>query len=311
MSWKVTKATAAQAWQDRVLGLAAEAGFWALLSLTPLLLILISGISVFGPHTTLLVRAKILHAGSKFLAPTAVNNILTPVLNQVTQHDVGGLLSVGSLFALVSGSTAMNTYVNTVTIAYGMRGLRSAVRSRLLAFVMYLASLVVGAIALPLVIIVPGWAMEALPGRLQATARPFLTFGYWPAVVVVCTVAIASFYHFAVPVRGRWRRDLPGALAAMGLWLACSYGLRSYLSYAIGHSPAYGALSAPAAALLFLYVTSLALLLGAELNAQIGYARTHSERPTRGDMLQLGHGPHLPAQGSHHLQNAARVKRAS
>jgi membrane protein len=311
VSWKVTKATAAQAWQDRVLGLAAEAGFWALLSLTPLLLILISGISVFGPHTTLLVRARILHAGSKFLAPAAVSHVLTPVLNQVTQHGAGGLLSVGSLFALVSGSTAMSTYVNTITIAYGMRGMRSAVRSRLVAFVMYLASLVVGAITLPLLIIVPSWAVEALPDRLQATARPFLTFGYWPAVIVVCTVAIASLYHFAVPVRGRWRRDLPGAVTAMGLWLACSYGLRSYLSYAIGHSPAYGALSAPAAALLFLYVTSLALLLGAELNAQIGYARTHSERPTGANMLPLGHGPDLPAQGSHHLEQANDVKRAS
>ncbi|MBO0821920.1 MAG: YihY/virulence factor BrkB family protein [Nocardiopsaceae bacterium] len=300
------RATLAQAWQDRVLGLAAEAGFWALLSLTPLLLILISSISLLGRPTTLLVRAKLLHAGSRFLAPTAVNHVLAPVLDQVTQHGAGGLLSIGTLFALLSGSTAMNTYVNTITIAYGMRDMRSAVRSRIVAFVMYLGSLVVGTITLPLLIIVPGWAVAALPGPLQATAEPFLTYGYWPAVTVMCTLAIASLYHFAVPVRGRWRRDLPGAVAAMGLWLACSYGLRSYLSYAIGHSPTYGALSAPAAALLFLYVTSLALLLGAELNAQIGYARTHTERPTI-TMKRLE--SRLPEQAGYHHQQAANGRR--
>jgi membrane protein len=281
-SWKVTRATASQAWRDRVLGLAAEAGFWALLSMTPLLLVLISAIGylapLFGPHIIILVRAKILEVGGRVLAPTAVQNVLVPVLNDVQTGRLG-LLSIGSLIALWSGSTAMNTYVNTITIAYGMRDVRSFLRSRMVSFVLYLGALLTGIVTLPLLVTVPDWFLSVLPLRLRDTATPFAVWGYWPAVILVCTGAITLLYHYAAPIRSRWRRDLPGAVTAMGLWLISSYALRSYLSYAIGHSPTYGALSAPVAALLFLYFTSLALLLGAELNAQISHPHGHMTRP--------------------------------
>ncbi|MCL2586240.1 MAG: YihY/virulence factor BrkB family protein [Streptosporangiales bacterium] len=272
-SREVGGATLSAAWDDRILGLSAEAGFWSLLSMTPLMLVLLSAIGylapLFGPQIIPLVRAKILHAAGKFLVPDAVHSVLTPILNEVTQQDHVGLLSVGTLIALWTGSTAMSTYVNTITIAYDMRGIRSAVRSRILAFLMYLGSLVVGTITLPLLIIVPGWALTVVPLHIQPAIRPFVTYGYWPAVIVVCTVAITVLYHFAVPISRAWRLHLPGAIAAMALWLASSYLLRTYLTYAIAHSPTYGAMAAPVASLLFLYVTGLALLLGAELNAQI------------------------------------------
>jgi membrane protein len=149
----------------------------------------------------------------------------------------------------------------------------------MVSFVLYLGALLTGIVTLPLLVTVPDWFLSVLPLRLRDTATPFAVWGYWPAVILVCTGAITLLYHYAAPIRSRWRRDLPGAVTAMGLWLISSYALRSYLSYAIGHSPTYGALSAPVAALLFLYFTSLALLLGAELNAQISHARGHMTRP--------------------------------
>lgn len=261
------------AWKDRVLGLSAEAGFWSLLSMTPLLLVLLSAIGylapLFGPQIIPLVRAKILHAAGKFLVPDAVHSVLTPILNDVTRQNHAGLLSVGTLIALWTGSTAMSTYVNTITIAYGLRDIRSAVRSRIVAFLLYLGGLLVGTVTLPLLIIAPGWMLRVLPAHLEPEVRPFVTYGYWPAVIVVCTVAITALYHFAVPISHAWRLHLPGAITAMCLWLASSYALRTYLDYAIDHSPTYGAMAAPVASLLFLYMTGLAVLLGAELNAQI------------------------------------------
>lgn len=269
----VVRGAAAKAWSDRVFGLAAEAGFWALLSLTPLLLVLVAAIGylapLFGPHITLLVQEKIEHAAAHFLAPTAVEHVLSPVLSDVVLHGRGEIISVSSLLALWTGSTAINTYVNTITIAYGMRDVRSAVRARLLAFVVYLGALLTGIVVLPLLVTAPGWIIHVSPSGVAGIVRPAVSFGYWPTVVALCTVLIAVLYHVAVPVRGPWRRDLPGAVVAMLLWLASSFLLRTYLAFAIGHSPTYGALSAPIAALLFLYVTSVAILAGAELNAEI------------------------------------------
>jgi membrane protein len=314
--WTVARAAAAKAWGDRVLGLAAEAGFWALLSLAPLLLVLVAAIGylapLFGSQITLLVQEKIEHAAAHILAPTAVEHVLNPVLSDVVQHGRGGIISVSSLIALWTGSTAINTYVNTITIAYGMREVRSAVRARLLAFVIYLGALLVGIVVLPLLITAPGWIIDVSPGGVASIVKPAVAYGYWPTVVALCTALLAVLYHVAVPVRGPWRRDLPGAVVAMLLWLASSFLLRTYLAFAIGHSPTYGALSAPIAALLFLYVTSLAILVGAELNAEIDRDRirrdTNAALRAEGIDGQTGTSaerPLTPAGGSGPIEGLA------
>jgi len=273
----IVRATAAQAWADRVFGLSAEAGFWALLSLTPLLLVLVAAVGyltpLFGAHLMVQLEKDLLHGAGHFMAPAAVQHVLRPVLTDVLQHGRGGIISLSFPLALWTGSTAMNTYVNTITIAYGMRHVRSAVRARLVAFVLYLGSLVAGVAVLPLLVTAPRWMTEVAPGPVLTVLRPVVAIAYWPVLVMVCTALLATLYHVAVPVRGRWRRDLPGAVAAMLIWLASSLLLRAYLAFAIGHSPTYGALSAPVAVLLFLYLSALAVLLGGELNAQIAGCR--------------------------------------
>ena len=309
-AWTVTRAATARAWRDRVLGLAAEAGFWALLSLAPLLLVLVAAIGylapLFGSHITFLVQEKIEHAAAHILAPTAVDHLLNPVLTDVVQHGRGGIISVSSLLALWTGSTAINTYVNTITIAYGMREVRSAVRARLLAFVIYLGGLLVGIVLLPLLITAPGWIIDVSPSGVAGIVKPAVAFGYWPTVVALCTLLLVVLYHFAVPVRGPWRRDLPGAVIAMLLWLASSFVLRSYLAFAIGHSPTYGALSAPIAALLFLYVTSLAVLVGAEINAEID--RDRIRRDKRAAMRAEGADGRADAAAKRLLSQAALLR---
>ena len=246
--WPVTKSTITQAWADRIFGLAAEAGFWALLSITPLLLVLVGAIGyltpLFGSRIEVKVEQKILHAAGHFLAPQAVDNVLKPVLTDVLQHGHGGIISISFVLALWTGSTAMNTYVNTISISYGMRHVRSAVRARLVAFGLYLGALLAGAIALPLLITAPEWIVHLVPHPIWDLVRPIVDVLYWPVIVVVCTGVLATLYHVSTPVRAKWRRELPGAIAGMLIWLASSFGLRAYLAYAIGHSPTYGALSA-------------------------------------------------------------------
>lgn len=271
--WRLTRRTVAQAWSDRVLGLSAEAGFWALLSLTPLLLVLVAGIGyltpLFGTHVVTDVETRILTAAEQILAPSAVQQVVKPVLADVLRHGNGGIVSAGFVLSLWTGSAAMSTYVNAITIAYQMRDIRSALRARVLAFGLYLGALATGIITLPVLVAVPGWIIAATPTTARPTLTPLVRYGYWPFLIVACTALLVTLYHLATPVRGPWRRDLPGAIVAMLLWLGGSLTLRWSLSAAITHNAAYGVLAAPAATLLFLYTTALAVLLGAELNAQL------------------------------------------
>lgn len=288
----VVRRTISQAWTDRILGLAAEAAFWALLSLTPLLLVLVGSLGylepIFGRDVVNRLENIILTTAHEILEPTAVDQLIQPVLDDVLRRGHISFISIGFLLALWTGSTAMSTYVNTIVIAYAMRDVRSAVHTRVLAFGLYLGALVVGSFTLPLLVAAPGWITAASPAGARDWVAKLVGFGYWPVLMIICTAVLVALYHFSVPARGRWWRDLPGAVTAMLLWLAGSFLLRLYLSFAIGKSPAYGVLSAPVAVLLFLYVTALAVLLGAELNSQIDQLRpTRRAHAARGKAVDL------------------------
>ena len=91
---------------------------------------------------------------------------------------------------------------------------------------------------------------------------------YWPTVLVLCICFLATLYHVSVPVRTRWRYNLPGAVFTMFCWVFGSALLRIVLvETASGSTSIYGPLAAPIAVLLWLYLLSIAVLIGAALNA--------------------------------------------
>lgn len=271
--FRVTRKMLSKAWNDRVLGLAAEAGFWQLLSLPPLLLAVLGTIGylgkLVGADATARVQSGLISAAGHLLAPSAVDQIVRPTLDEVLRRGRLDVISVGFVASLWSGSTAMATYVNTITIAYGERDARSAVRSRLLALRLYLAQVVTGIVLLPALVLGPGYIEQFLHGRVSVVVHEVLTLFYWPTVGLLSLGILASLYHLAVPCRRRWRQALPGAVLALFVWLVGSYGLRYYIKLVFGQASTYGTLAAPLAILLFFYITALAVLLGAELNAAL------------------------------------------
>src|SRR3954469_2780443 len=163
----------------------------------------------------------------------------------------------------------MATYVNTITIAYGLRAKRNAVRSRLLALLLYLGFVAVGVILLPLLVLGPSLIVKVFPDRWHHLVHTITVVGYWPAVVVISLALLMTLYHLSVPVRTPWRRAAPGAVVALLVWLVGSLLLREWLTWAFRSTATYGPLSAPVAVLAYLYLTALAVLIGAELNATI------------------------------------------
>jgi membrane protein len=168
------------------------------------------------------------------------------------------------VIALWSGSRAVNVVIDTITIMYGLAGQRSILRTRALSFSLYLVFLLAAVVLLPLVLAGPGLVERALPDRLDGVG-----YLYWPVVLVGTAAALAGVYHLAVPVRTRWRSELPGAVLTLLLWLGGSALLRLVLGLSIGSASIYGPLAAPIAVLLWLYLISLAMLVGAAFNASL------------------------------------------
>jgi len=264
--------------EDRILGMAAEAGFWAIVSLPSLLLTLLGAVGylrgVFGAGAVERIHDDVLRAARDVLTPTTVNTDIAPLLNEVLARGHLEVVSIGFVISLWSGSTAMSDYVNTITVAYGMRGLRSAVRSRLVAIGLYLCFVAVGVVLLPALALGPNALVSLAPDSIADAVSRSVHVVYWPAVAALSVGLLASLYRLSLPVRVPWRRGLTGAVLAMALWLLGSFTVRVYLASSFHNKSVYGSLSAPIAALLFFYVTALAVLIGAELNSAIDHVRS-------------------------------------
>jgi membrane protein len=265
--------TVVKGWHDRVLGLSAEAAFWQLLSLPSLFLALVATLgyvsSWFGLDTVDRTEQELESTLSRAFSPQVVDQVIHPMLHEVLHGGRADIISIGFVLALWAGSSATATFVNTITIAYGMRDLRGPVRSRLLALWLFLGSVLLGVVLLPLLVLGPTLLARIFPDSIQSTASAIIHDGYYPVVVVLLLLGLTTLYHLAPPRRLRWHRGVPGALLALLVFLGGSVALRSYISFVLAHNHAYGTLAAPIAALLFFFVLALGVLLGAEFNAAI------------------------------------------
>jgi membrane protein len=266
--------TVAKAWQDRVLGLSAEAAFWQLLSLPSLFLALIATLGYasrwFGEDTVNRTEDRIESTLSSAFSQEVVREVIRPMLHDVLHGGRADIISIGFFIAVWAGSSATATFVNTITIAYDMRDMRGAVRSRLLALWLFLGSVVVGVVVLPLLVLGPTLLKRIIPKSARHPLNTLIDAGYYPVVVVLLLAALTTLYHLAPPRRLPWRRGMPGAILAVLVFLAGAAGLRTYITFIVAHNhAAYGTVAAPIATLLFFFVLALGVLLGAEFNAAI------------------------------------------
>ncbi|GAA1573343.1 YihY/virulence factor BrkB family protein [Streptomyces globosus] len=295
MAWLLLKDTVNSCIEYRILGLAAEAAFFTLLSLPPLFLGLLGVLGYVdgwtGGTVVASIEENILRAVGTVLSDRGVNEIARPMLDDVTRGGRPDLISLGFAFALWSGSRAVNVFIDTITVMYGLDGHRGIVKTRLLAFLLYVIALVIGAIVLPLMVAGPDAVVRWVPWSAEVIAVL-----YWPTVTLLSIVFLTTLYHVSVPVRSPWIEDVPGALVALAMWVVGSFLLRLYLINTVEGPTIYGSLAAPVAVLLWIGVSAFAVLVGAAVNAAIdrvwpsvatAAAREANERAREAEAAQL------------------------
>ncbi|MCE1177523.1 MAG: YihY/virulence factor BrkB family protein [Micrococcales bacterium] len=250
----------------RVTGLASEAGFFALLSLPPLILGLFGGLGYIGQwmgaDSVATVTAGIQSWAERFLTDATIADVLLPTIDDVLRTGRADLISLGFVLSLWSGSRALNVFVDTISIMYGQSGERGIVRTRTLSFSLYTAALLMGVVIAPLLLIGPTWLGQILPPDLDV-----VSWLYWPVVVVLVLASLTTLFQIATPRRGPWWRDVPGALLTLVIWVLASFVVRGSVAGSLGGSSIYGPLSAPIVLLIWLYALAIAVLIGAALNA--------------------------------------------
>ncbi len=268
---------------DRVPGLAAEAALFTLISLPALLLAVIGSLgfvaAALGPQGHEELRELLLGIPAPFLSDAAFASY-ERTLDAMLAQTRGSVVSIGIVLSLWTGSRAVNRYLETITIAYNVEP-RPGWRRRLLALGLTIGALLGAVAVLPPMVFGPRIVEWLAPDPIADTTLRMLDLLFWPSIVLLVFVGLVTLYHVGVPWRTPWRRDVPGALLAMLLWLLASAGLRTYLTLSVKDDAFYSQLAMPIAVVLWLYITAFAVLLGAEFNAEIERMWPHKDHPWR------------------------------
>ncbi|MGQ0624784.1 MAG: YihY/virulence factor BrkB family protein [Sporichthyaceae bacterium] len=266
--WALTKSTFSICLRHRVTGLAAEIGFFAILSLPPLILGLVGTLGYFadviGPDTVEQVRSEIIELSRNALSDEAVAEVIIPTLNDVLDGGRIDIVSLGFLLALWSGSRALNVIIDTIAIMYGLGGHRGIIATRALSFSLYIVGLMIGIVLAPRVLAGPSLVSEALPDGMG-----WIMALYWPVVTVLTVASLTTLFWISVPVPNSWWRCTPGAALTLAGWMSGSYAVRQIIDWSVGSTSIYGPLAASIVVLIWLYVLAIAMLIGAAFNAAI------------------------------------------
>jgi membrane protein len=262
----------------RLPGLAAEIAFWVLLSLPALLLATIATAGVLGgerAHWREQLINRVTDVSQIALTPRTIDTVVEPVLRGLFDQGGIGLVSFAFLATVWTASRAVRVVLTTIAVTADVQGVRPGWQQRLLGFGLTLAALVAGIVLAPLLLAGPGFGeqlAEAIGPDADVLAAVWRV-AYWPVTAVIAIAGLAVLYHLGVPGRTPWRDDLPGALLATAVWFLGSGGLRLYGVWVLDDESAYGPLAGPIVGLLWLWLTGLAVLVGAEFNAQVAYLR--------------------------------------
>jgi membrane protein len=204
--------------------------------------------------------------------PSEATQLLEDSLRRSSESAPSGVVMTVSGFALALWTTtsAATTLMGGLTRAHDREDARGFVRKRLVAFAIVVALVVGAALVVSLLVMGPyleRWIGSALDAE-RATAWAWWT-AQWPILLAGLLFVFAVVLYLGPDVEQRtWKLVTPGAVAAVVLWLVASGGLALYASSFGSYEKSWGTLSAVVVTLLWLWVTSAALLFAAEINAE-------------------------------------------
>src|SRR5687768_155937 len=270
---ELVKRTIKDANEDDVLGLAAQLSYYFLLALVPAFVCVLALTSFLPPNFLQDMVASI----SGF-APPDVVRILNDQLNNIANGSNSGIFTFGLLMALWSSSAAMVSITSSLNRAYDIDEARPWWKVRLTAISLTLGVAVFVVVAFGLVMIGPSLAdrVAAVVGFGPVFAMAWKVL-QWPLVFVMIAIGIGLIYYFAPDADQDWEWITPGAVLATILWMIASLAFKVYVANFGNYNESYGSLGGVIVLMLWFYISALAVLVGAEMNAEIEHASPHGK----------------------------------
>ena len=288
--------------EDQCTDLAAALTYYAVLSIFPAMLALISVLGVLGqaPKAVQTVEDTL-----RPLLSTQTLELVSNALDQVADSQGAGVaLIVGVLVALWSASGYVGAFGRAMNRIYEIDEGRPFWKLRPIMLLLTLIAVTLAAIAL-LLLIVSGPVAESIGNviGLGDTALTVWSIAKWPVLAVIVILVVALLYYATPNVQQpKFRWISVGAGVAILVWVLASVGFAFYVGNFSSYNKTYGSLAGVIVTLLFLWITNLALLFGGELDAEL----------ERGRQLQAGIAAEeeiqLPARDTRNIKKARKKR---
>ncbi|MDB5409630.1 MAG: rbn [Rhodospirillales bacterium] len=264
--WDILKRVWIRVGEDNLSMMASSVAFYSLLSLFPGLTALISLYALVADPT----QVQSFLTSMQGILPDEALKLIASQTEELLSAGTGKLglgLAISLLFALWSANYATTMLITALNGVFEEKEKRSYLSVMATSLAMTTALVLFGIVSLLLVAILPA-VIDILP--LPETWRQIIGLVRWPLLAVLVAFALAAIYRYG-PSRAhaRWRWVSWGAVLATVLWIVVSYGFSLYVALFSTYDKTYGSLGAVVVLMMWLYLTSYVVLLGAEFDAEM------------------------------------------
>ena len=259
---------------DDIDALAAQVTYYLLLSFFPFLLLLLSilGYSDLQSKDVLIYLSQIM--------PKNSFDLIYATVVEVFDSTNGNLLPLSIMGLIWTGSSGFRAIIKGLNKAYDEKETRPYWKTLSISvlFMVGLALVITTAVAL---LVFGQMIGEAIASRLNVPTSFILGWDIIRYIVTLCGMIFifASLYHFTPCRRLTWKAVVPGAIFTTIGWLISSLGFAYYVNNFNNYSSVYGGIGAVIVLMLWLYITSIIILVGGEINAQLAFHREGKEKP--------------------------------
>ncbi len=257
-----------QAFQHGQFSVAKGAAYSSILTVFPAFLVVTSVLE--ASHNTEGALRQIAEAARWALPPGSRSLALS--FFQSKQHHATRIIFSASVVTLLAASGVMISWMEGFRKAYGMVNTSSFWKERAMALYLVLLALIPMGFATVLVVFgdeIEAWMQTETMHIFKPLVLLFWMLIRWTIAMLTSVAVMSLIYHHGLPRTQSWRRVLPGAVMATVLWFPATMIFGWYVTNYATYSVVYGSLSAAIALLVWLYIVSVIVLMGAEMNAQV------------------------------------------
>ena len=285
--WRVLRRTVDEFRDDNLIDWAAALTYWSVLSLLPMLIVLVAVLGVVGQASTIdTLIGSFREAGMGRFADDIEDPLRGVVENK---GGAGALLGFGLVVSLWPASAYIGAFMRASNEIYEVEEGRPFWKRRPMQIALTLLMVLLLAFV-SIALVLTGRVAEAVGSAVGVGPTAVEVWGWvkWPVMVAIVITVFALLYYVAPNVRQpRFRWITPGGLLAVALWLLASVAFATYVANFGSYNRTYGTLGGVISFLVWLWITNLAVLLGAELDAELERQRELEAGLPAEDKIQL------------------------